>query len=85
MGRLRFRVCKKVSVSMHTQSLFVFKDPLPATNWDKVLDGTQSRPACIQVVPSFLNEFEESEDCLYINIFTPFEVSVNAQGVGLRV
>lgn len=47
---------------------------MPARKWEGVLDGTKSPPACIQVIPSFLNEFEESEDCLYINVFTPLEV-----------
>ncbi|KAF7284765.1 hypothetical protein GWI33_021633 [Rhynchophorus ferrugineus] len=49
--------------------------------WDDILDGTEDAPACLFAVsydgdPTPTNG--NSEDCLYINVYTPFDVSKNA-------
>lgn len=45
-----------------------FKAPIPPANWDEPLDTTDMDVTCY--MQSFNNEFE-SEDCLYLNVFTP--------------
>ncbi|XP_018565293.1 venom carboxylesterase-6-like [Anoplophora glabripennis] len=47
-----------------------FKPPVPARNWDGVLNTSRTFTSCVQVIPSVLNDLIESEDCLYINVFT---------------
>ncbi|KAJ8974539.1 hypothetical protein NQ317_009106 [Molorchus minor] len=57
-----------------------FRPPVPAGNWDGVLNATVMHvPSCVQVTPSFFNGFEESEDCLYVNVFTPIKVNSLSQ------
>ncbi|RZC35544.1 COesterase and/or Abhydrolase 3 domain containing protein, partial [Asbolus verrucosus] len=45
-----------------------FKAPQPAQNWDGILDTTNIDVSCYQTSS---NPSTESEDCLFINIFTP--------------
>ncbi|KAG5893277.1 hypothetical protein JTB14_002680 [Gonioctena quinquepunctata] len=57
-----------------------FKPPIPSNSWDGVLDAfTWEVPSCIQITPSFMNRFEESEDCLYISIYTPLKGSTSTR------
>ena len=43
-----------------------FKYPVPIKSWNSLLDGTVMPNPCIQAIG------EGSEDCLYLNIYTPF-------------
>ncbi|KAJ8923240.1 hypothetical protein NQ315_001796, partial [Exocentrus adspersus] len=49
-----------------------FKPPVPANDWKGVLNASRTNiPSCIQVIPSVFTDLIESEDCLYLNVFTP--------------
>nr|WCC58195.1 carboxylesterase [Pharsalia antennata] len=50
-----------------------FKPPIPARNWEGILNTSRIFTSCVQVIPSALNDLIESEDCLYINVFTPIK------------
>lgn len=45
-----------------------FKPPVPPQNWEEPLDTLNLDVECYQVGG---NSDAESEDCLYINVFTP--------------
>uniref|UniRef100_A0A6P7GAN7 Carboxylic ester hydrolase n=1 Tax=Diabrotica virgifera virgifera TaxID=50390 RepID=A0A6P7GAN7_DIAVI len=52
-----------------------FKDPLPPVPWTDILNATQNKRVCMQNNASALTavpeDMEISEDCLYINVYTP--------------
>ncbi|KAF8771439.1 Acetylcholinesterase-1 like protein [Argiope bruennichi] len=52
-----------------------FKKPIPIKPWKNAIKATQNGPACIQYTKSpfmwYDSESGKSEDCLYLNIFTP--------------
>ncbi|XP_075549121.1 cholinesterase-like isoform X2 [Dermacentor variabilis] len=57
-----------------------FKEPIPPVPWEPyTLQATKKSPACIQFSPAnplppwVSNESEQSEDCLYLNVWTPRE------------
>jgi carboxylesterase type B len=45
-----------------------FKAPIPPSSWDEPLDTVNLDVTCYQ---QSRNVKEESEDCLYINVYTP--------------
>lgn len=45
-----------------------FKDPEPPTSFEDVLDATEEKPGCL-AYNSWLNKYDGSEDCLYLNIY----------------
>jgi para-nitrobenzyl esterase len=47
-----------------------WQPPQPAASWSGVRDATQFAPHCPQL-PSPFGEASTSEDCLYLNVFTP--------------
>jgi len=47
-----------------------WQPPQPAASWSGVRDATQFAPHCPQVAGPF-GEASTSEDCLYLNVFTP--------------
>ncbi|KAJ2942550.1 hypothetical protein O0L34_g2019 [Tuta absoluta] len=50
-----------------------FKAPVPITPWDHVLDTTEMTPLCVQRNPYVRQkEIVGQEDCLYLNIYTPY-------------
>jgi len=46
-----------------------FKDPLPAEEWEDVLDASQEGPSCTQF-NWFTKSFMGTEDCLKLNVYT---------------
>ena len=54
-----------------------FKDPLPVKSWRGTLDGTQWPYHCIQWDGYHIDDYS-SEDCLYLNIFVPYNAYYNA-------
>ncbi|XP_060066617.1 cocaine esterase-like [Ylistrum balloti] len=60
-----------------------FEKPLPIEPWTEILDGTVFGPSCMQN-RSVLSDMGEntdhamSEDCLYLNVYVPGDVSTNA-------
>jgi carboxylesterase type B len=54
-----------------------FKDPLPVKSWKGTLDGTQWPYNCIQWDGYYIDDYS-SEDCLYLNIFVPYNAYYNA-------
>ncbi|RVE46858.1 hypothetical protein evm_008503 [Chilo suppressalis] len=50
-----------------------FKAPVPIEPWSKELDATKAIPLCIQRNPYIRQkEIVGQEDCLYLNVYTPF-------------
>nr|CAI5839956.1 unnamed protein product [Callosobruchus analis] len=49
-----------------------FKDPVPFKGWEGVLDASKENlPSCIQILPTMFGGTRESEDCLFLSIFSP--------------
>lgn len=46
--------------------------PQPASSWNGILDATKYKNACPQVERYGLTESSYNEDCLYINVTTPY-------------
>jgi para-nitrobenzyl esterase len=57
-----------------------FAPPQPAQPWRGVRDATRQAPACIQFQPSGVrNSQAVSEDCLYLDIYTPAHIRRGAK------
>jgi len=52
-----------------------YKNPVQKKSWTNVLDGTRWPNKCLQEYGS--SPIENSEDCLYLNLFVPYEVYIN--------
>ena len=53
-----------------------FRKPLPVDPWNEIYDAKEQPPPCVQFIPSsiktpWISTREHSEDCLYMNIWTP--------------
>ncbi|KAL7290040.1 hypothetical protein TKK_0015769 [Trichogramma kaykai] len=48
-----------------------FKPPVPIKPWNGILKATKEGPNCIQKDFVYTSEFTGSEDCLYLNVYTP--------------
>ncbi|XP_049883816.1 esterase FE4-like isoform X2 [Pectinophora gossypiella] len=48
-----------------------FRDPQPAESWTGIRDATKPGNKCAQMDPYGKNALIGSEDCLYLNIYTP--------------
>lgn len=59
---------------MNILNCFRFKRPLPAANWQGVKKATSLENFCPQL---FLNITIGSEDCLYLNVYSPLRVKNN--------
>ncbi|KAJ8919908.1 hypothetical protein NQ315_006437 [Exocentrus adspersus] len=53
-----------------------FQPPEPVDDWEGVLDGTVSNKICYQLTNK--PEAVPTEDCLYVNVYTPVEPDSNA-------
>ena len=51
-----------------------FRNPVPVQSWQNIKDGTDWSYSCIQIDNSGVYEPFASEDCLYLNIFVPYDV-----------
>lgn len=56
-----------------------FRKPLPVVPWNDVIDATQHPPSCVQANFEFFTKLlptsEMSEDCLFLSIYVPNEIS----------
>jgi para-nitrobenzyl esterase len=48
-----------------------WRPPEPLAEWDGVRDATQFAPSCPQPESPFKPQGPFSEDCLYLNVYTP--------------
>lgn len=48
------------------------QEPVEPLNWEGILNTTENTKVCVQFES---NDDRESEDCLYLNVYTP-EVSI---------
>ncbi|XP_026322551.1 esterase FE4-like [Hyposmocoma kahamanoa] len=48
-----------------------FRDPQKPDTWSGILDATKPGPKCSQMNPLSGKGVEGSEDCLYLNVYTP--------------
>ncbi|XP_035215917.1 acetylcholinesterase-1-like isoform X2 [Stegodyphus dumicola] len=60
---------------------FRFKKPRKLEAWENTIKATEESPACIQYnqapYPWYDDKPGKSEDCLYLNIWTPFETNTS--------
>lgn len=74
-GDLRFKVILNQKYSRKTdfysETVFFcqFQAPVPVDRWDNVYVASNYGPICRQVERVF--NYTESEDCLFVNVFTP--------------
>ncbi|CAC5415610.1 Putative inactive carboxylesterase 4 [Mytilus coruscus] len=55
-----------------------FEKPLPYGPWENTLDGRSIAPSCYQkLTPLFEDILQLSEDCLFLDIYVPFDVSTD--------
>ncbi len=52
-----------------------FKRPTPVSSWQNIINGTEWPNLCMQNDPS--GSLRVSEDCLYLNVFVPYDTYLN--------
>ena len=50
-----------------------WRPPQPASNWPGVLHADHFGPTCMQHLEAWMGPLHDSEDCLYVNVWTPAE------------
>lgn len=48
-----------------------WRAPQPASNWKGVLHADHFAPTCMQTIESWMGPLHTSENCLYLNVWTP--------------
>ena len=51
-----------------------FKRPIPVSSWQNIINGTEWPNLCMQ---SGRKALPVSEDCLYLNVFVPYDTYLN--------
>ncbi|CAG9769383.1 unnamed protein product [Ceutorhynchus assimilis] len=59
-----------------------FKPALSVEPWEGTYDGTAEKNVCFQV---YENSYKENEDCLFLNVFTPVDLSNTSSTSDLAV
>ncbi|KAJ8970723.1 hypothetical protein NQ317_018757 [Molorchus minor] len=54
-----------------------FKNPVPAPSWDGLLDARVNTKKCYQQELQVATNITETEDCLYLNVYTPLKPASN--------
>ena len=87
-------VSKYIGIPFASSPPLRFAPPEPAASWTQPLDASQTKPACIQefidppqVQARIRHVFdnpggapsEESEDCLYLNVYAPPDVTPDSK------
>ncbi|KAG8334358.1 hypothetical protein J6590_092289 [Homalodisca vitripennis] len=62
-----------------------FKAPQPPANWSDVLLTYADAPACLQPLREVPFPITYNEDCLYLNVFTPYLQPKNGKGMPVIV
>ncbi|XP_060525641.1 juvenile hormone esterase-like [Cylas formicarius] len=48
-----------------------YQSPIPPEPWNNVRDATKEGPSCFFIIDYFPDDGPKSEDCLYLNVYTP--------------
>jgi carboxylesterase type B len=48
-----------------------FKEPVPAEPWEGIFNASQNDKVCFQQMNQYSTPLFESEDCLYLNVYSP--------------
>ena len=74
----KIQVFKGIPFAAPPLGVLRWKPPLPAPHWTGVLKATQFGPRCMQIHlydDMFFRDNGPSEDCLYLNVWTPVKSS----------
>jgi len=74
--QIRFEVClvKELFVyrrSDYTKSFFIMKPPVLVEKWKGILQAKEFGTPCLQLDTLLYGSIIGSEDCLFLNVFTP--------------
>ncbi|OWF36526.1 Carboxylesterase 4A [Mizuhopecten yessoensis] len=69
---------RKIPYAKPPIGLFRFRKPMKIPPWNNTLNATKYGPACIQAMERGSDFFPVSEDCLFLNVFVPNEISTTA-------
>jgi acetylcholinesterase len=89
-GRKKYRVNAWLGIPFAEKPVgdLRFKRPVPIKNWDGILDASKPPNSCYQLPDTVISDFagvemwnantNVSEDCLYLNIWTPHPMPKNS-------
>lgn len=70
VGRVEYFVFRGIPYAKPPIGKLRFKDPLPPEEWFGIRDGSKFGNVCAQI-DNVTNEMIGSDDCLYLNVYTP--------------